>query len=364
MQARQPRPGLGTLLVLAVGGCAEPSTSALPAPGHYGLVESGSSGALRGSLVVESDWRGRPSAQVELAGEHWLTPGTVSATVEHGELGGAPATWLAFVVRTAVGEAEAVGRVQGRSFVVPLGARPGEHELSLQLTDLDEGAVPVPAREQVRAELAELEAGWAAGRLRVIDERDGLVGEIILQGSLPPLVAVYDRHWLSPGALPVPAARVDEGGDMLLRFPVEPSIEGEQALLRVNVPTQQVVVPLGAAPEPDERRLGLAVGAVSDTERAAARAQARAIADQEEQAFLADLGPRLVEALRQPSGPGCRALGTLPSHWSLLTAGYTLQTTVTEGACTVWLVPEVEQHRRRHRLRAVAGGAVEISGPD
>jgi hypothetical protein len=300
---------------------------------------------------------------VELAGERWLTPGTVSAAVEHGELGGAPATWLAFPVRTAVGEAEAVGRIQGRSFVVPLGARPGEHELSLQLAPLEHGAVPVPSRDEVRSELAVLEEGWAAGRLRLIDEVDGLVGEIILQGSLPPLVAVYDRHWLSPGAVPVPAARVDEGGDMLLRFPVEPSIEGEQALLRVNVPTQRVVVPLGPAPDPVERQLQLAVGAVSDGERDAARARARSIADREEQHFLNDLAPRLIEALRPETGPGCRPVGSLPSHWSLLTAGYSLQTSVTEGACTVWLVPEVEQHRRRHRVRAVAGGAVEIIGP-
>ncbi len=364
--------GHGGLLLLGLAGCAPPPPSGLPAAGRHPLTVPGTAAtesAAAGQLVVGADWRGRPTAKLRLVGPTWMTPGLVTARIESGELGGAPVSWLHFPLRTAVGEAEAVLRVQGASALLPLGARPGEHEVALRIGPA--GALPPVDAGPTEARLADLAAAWGLGRFRLLapgagpDATEGLVGEVLLQGELPPLVAVYDGLWLSPGPVPVPALREDQGGDMVLGFPVEPALQGEQGLLRVNVPTQTVTVPLGPTPDPQERQLILAPGEVSDEERAIARARARRAADLAEQAWLEEVGPRLAAALQAPEGGGCRPLDSLGPDWGLVTAGYELTTTVApEGAgCVLWIEPVVEQHRRRLRAELRPGAPPVLTAP-
>ena len=346
--------------------CGEPVPSGLPAPGAYALASIEAPQERWGSLTVTRSWRGAPGARLELVGPSWMTPGPVTARLEHGELGGAPVSWLAFPLRTAVGEAEAVAQIQGQSLVLPLGARPQEHEQALRI-------VPEPAAglawrheaEAVQRSLDTLERGWAQGRIQLIDTAGELVGEVLMMGEHPPLIAVYDHQWMTPGEGTVPAGRAEEGGDLLLSFPVEPSLEGEQGLVRINIPSQELVVPLGPAPVPEERHLALRMGEVDAETRARARARARQQADREERAYLQELAPQLSAALMPgEAGADCAPAGSLAAHWELLLAGYDLQLGRDTGGCAVWVAPTVEQHRRRHRMELGSDGRVEIIGPD
>ena len=72
------------------------------------------------------------------------------------------------------------------------------------------------------------------------------MGDVQFAGSSPTTIAVYDSWWLTPS--PVEAQRLDDGTDIVLAFAAEPSILGDSASLRFNVPTGQVVVPTGPVP--------------------------------------------------------------------------------------------------------------------
>ena len=76
---------------------------------------------------------------------------------------------------------------------------------------------------------------------------------------MSPLRFKFDPFWLSDGL--VSAERFDEGPDIVLLFPVEPSFEGENGLLRLNTILHEVVVPTSDVPSDLDRRLLLVPGA-------------------------------------------------------------------------------------------------------
>ena len=289
--------------------------------------------------------------RVGLWGPTWGTPGVVTAEVEEGEGG---LFWLTFPLLTGLGEGMASMRLQGSEVVLPLGGRAGEFDAVLVARPPDAGGHPATRRAELDAGLAErLDAEQAAWALGTFQLRDGeqLVGEIQLRGEEPPWVRVYDAFWLTPE--PVVAQMASDGGDLLLSFPVEPQLEGELGLLRVNVASRAVVVPQDLRPHPGDRRLELVPGVVQAPERDQAIDAARGGADAAEEALLRERVPLLAAAAGRADG-GCRGLDELDPAWSLLLRGYEVQILAEDSGCTVVIEPEAAQHHRRFRGRIPA----------
>ena len=151
------------------------------------------------------------------------------------------------------------------------------------------------------------------------------------------------------------AARADDGADLLLAFPVEPSLGGEQALLRLNVPTGVVVVPTGEIPDAMDRRLHLVPGEVDEDSRAAQVAAARAAAEQAEEQQLSRLLPQLAR-LAQTADGRCLAPGDVDPAWPVLLAGYSARVLPEADRCVVEIEASPVQHGRRFRGVADANG--------
>jgi hypothetical protein len=285
-----------------------------------------------------SSWGG--GVRVGMWGPSWTTGDRVTASAEQTD----GVTWLHFPIQTGLGEGMMVLRLQGDDATVPFGARPGEFELTLAPSpgtpDPDEITA---ARSAASAGVAREAEAWRRGAFLL---RDGTrtVGEVRFQGEGgPPLVSVHDLSWLTPE--PAVARRLDDGGDLLLQFPFEPTLESEEALLRINLLSRQAVVPSGPVPDPSlDRRLLLVPGALSDTGREAAVASAVAEADTAEGALLDEQLPMLLRAARSA---GCPTLAELGEPWTLVFKGYDVDIVASSAGCRVRLVPELEQHRRR-----------------
>lgn len=298
----------------------------------------------RGVLAVVSPSAGGcggGATTVEMYGPSWTTGGPVPAEVEHTPEG---VSWLRFPISTGLGDGSLVLRLQGEDAVIPFGARPGEFSLTLARSDdLPDEAERAAAAEAAAAAVEREASAWREGRF-LLKDRASTVGEIRFHGEGPPMVSVHDVSWLTPE--PVAARRKDDGGDLLLQFPVEPALESEEALLRVNLLSRQVVVPTGPVPDPVvDRRLLLVPGALTAPQRAAAVEAAVAEADAMEEAFLAEQLPLLVQASREA---GCAPLAQLGPPWTLNFKGYDVEIVKrNEESCVALAVPELEQHRRR-----------------
>lgn len=261
--------------------------------------------------------------------------------------------WLDFPLSTGVGEAAAVMRLEGRQAVLPLGARAGEFEVVLALDEgVPDPAVLAEARDRSETSLEAAQRAWRAGAFLLTDvsgeHGPRVVGEVRLRGALPPWVAVYDETWLTP--MPVIADRFDDGGDLVLDFPVEPSLGGEHARIRINVALGEVVLPTDRVPQPEDRRLRLDPGEVDESERDRRIHDAEARADDLEAVWIAEKGVSLARAARSPDG-SCRAPGQVDPGWPLLLAGYDVSVVAEDGACVVEVEPTVPQHLRRWRGR-------------
>ena len=292
-----------------------------------------------GQLSPAAGGCGGEGLQIMLWGPTWGTAGAVRA--EASEESGV--IWVSFPIQTGVGEGVAALRIQGDDVRMPLGARSGEFDLVLTKTSGRAKQDDLLQAEEVSvAGIAHEQAAWQAGLFLLMDGEER-VGEVVLRGESPPMVSVHDLTWLTPE--PVVAARADDGGDLLLVFPVEPTLEDEEALLRINVLTRQVVVPSQAIPAPVDRRLMLAPGSLSDAEREQAVADAVAAADAAERAWLYEAVPGLARKARRSGG--CASWEEMPAEWRLMLAGYEVEITESDGECALDIAPDWSQHRRR-----------------
>ena len=299
--------------------------------------------AVSGQIRPMSTGCGADGVQVGLWGPTFGTDGMVSAQVsqetEDGPL------WLSFPLQTGVGEGVAALRIQGADIQLPLGARSGEFDLVLEHQEAQLPAEEIAAQSDAAAQrLVAEQALWRAGDFLLMDG-ESVVGTVRLRGEEPPMVSVHDITWLTPQ--PVIASRADDGGDLLLAFPVEPTLEDEEALIRINVVSREVVVPSQATPAPIDRRLRLEPGVLSEEERAAAVLAAAAAADDAERAWLEEAVPGLARLARRSGG--CAEWGDMPEEWRLMLAGYEVEIQEATGGCSIEIVPEWSQHRRRFR---------------
>jgi hypothetical protein len=156
---------------------------------------------------------------------------------------------------------------------------------------------------------------------------------------------------------PVVAASRDDGGDVSLVFPVEPSLNGEEGELRINVATSAVVVPSGARPNAADRVLRLSVGTVDETTERALRGAAIAQANERERGVVEAWGPQLADVL---TGDGlCLETTTLDKEWSVLLRGYVVTPMWKEAGCQVAVRPKREQHGRRFRGTFASDGVAK-----
>ncbi len=301
------------------------SRQTLAGEGVVAVLEPGGSGC------------GRAAQRVGVWGPDWGTDGLVAAA---GAIDG-DVQWLVFPIQTGVGEAEAALRMQGEDVRLPLGARPGEFAIPLHATPLTDEALAAHA-DRAAAQRELIAESWRKGRFLLMDGEE-VVGEIALRGEEPPMVSVHDITWLTPE--PVVAARLDDGGDLLLEFPVEPALEDESGLLRVNVLSRQVSVPVGAVPSAMDRLLRLEPGALTEAERQRAVQAAIEQSDAMEAAWLRE--QLAILARQSRTAEGCRPIEEAGEAWAMVLAGYIARVVPEGEGCAVEVTPEIVQHRRR-----------------
>ncbi len=303
---------------------------------------------------------GDPVTSVTLFGPGLSTAGPVPAEVSAAE--GQP-TWLYFPLQTAVGEGRAALRLQGAEAMLPLGARAGEFDVHLALDDGPADPAALSAtRQQAEASLRDSAAAWGEGVFRLEDPAAPadarLVGELIFRPDGPAMVAVYDRYWWTGGV--VAADRVDDGPDIVLAFVAEPTLQGEEAMLRVNVPTATAVVPADRLPTELDRHLAVVPGAVAADERDAAMQRVRLASIAQEREALDALGSRLAVRALQADGR-CAALADQPQSVRDLLAGYDVEIVADAGGCVVDVEPTRRQHRRRVAARVGPDGIIDAA---
>ena len=281
------------------------------------------------------------SVRVGLWGRGVSTEGEVLASMGEGEEG---TIWLNFPVQTGLGTAVAAIRLQGDSAILPLGSRPGEFEVHMSKSDLDGDAVARQARQAAEQLEREVEY-WRQGSFLLVSD-DGAVGEIRFRGDRAPIVSVHDAMWLTPR--PVEATMQSKGAEIMVGFTAEPSLRGEDSLLRINVPERSVVVPLGPVPVAEERTFRLEPGELTDAQRRTAIESAVEKADMLEKRFVEGLAPKLSAASGVEEG-ACLQLPQLAEEWSMMVEGYDVQLEPTESGCSVGIEPSRPQHGRRFR---------------
>jgi len=314
----------------------------LEGPGITGLV------LADGSAGCTSD-----SVRVGLWGPSFATSGTVPALVVPPEPDAGPeeAMWLDFPLQTPLGEAWARLRVAQPLSTLPLGVRDGEHFV---LLDTAPGTLSVGTVETARARseegVAAASASWTAGRFLLQEPTASgsvaTVGEVHFQGDGPAHIAVFDDSWLTEGM--VVARPRPDGPELVVDFPVEPSLQGEEARVRFNPLLSRAVVPLDAVPSSADRILDLVPGSLGDDRRGELIAAAREAADTAEHAWLHETLAPLLRGV-EPTARGCGTVSDLSPASPLLFRGYVIELVEEEGVCVAQVEPEIVQHRRRFR---------------
>lgn len=314
----------------------------LDGPGITGLV------LTEGSAGCASD-----SVRVGLWGPSFATSGVVPALVvpPGADAGLEEAMWLDFPLQTPLGEAWARLRVAEPLSTLPLGVRDGEHFV---LLDTGPGTLSVDALEAARARseegVAAAAASWTAGRFLLQEPSASgamaTVGEVHFQGDGPARIAVFDESWLTEG-LVATRSRPD-GPELVVDFPVEPSLQGEEARVRFNPLLSRAVVPLDAVPSSADRILELVPGSLGEDRRGELILSARQEADAAEIAWLNETLAPLLRGV-EPTTGGCGTVSDLSPASTLLFRGYVVELVEDEGACVARVEPEVVQHRRRFR---------------
>ena len=334
---------LAVVVVLGCGGDDPAPSARLPA-GVWALEGEGVLGELRGD-----------SCTISLAGPGWSTAGAApcEVVVEGAE------TWLYAPVISGFGEAVAAARLHDGQLTLPSAGLAGD--LTLTRTPGPADAARLAAALQAsQAAQAETALAWERGVFRLHDGGGQLVGALAFEPDGVVNVEVYDTSWMSSGPQRV---RLGEDGPLLVvSFPVEPSVEGEAGLLRVNRLNGAVTVATGPTVSPGDRRLHLVGGAVSPAEREAARAQAVTTSLTQEEEVLRALLPEIVGFV---GALGCPAMP--PPSVRLWLPGYIIAGEPVEGAgrdgetaCVVSVEPSPPQHQRRLSARATDGGPIEL----
>lgn len=344
-----------TLLCLSLlPGCSTDSSSPSLPKGSWKLTGK----ETLGELVVRSG-----EVTLSLWGRGWCTPPSTRLTLESetpsdpNSLANTPTVhwgWVPVTTGMGAGELAVAIHMQERYLIVPLGARAGEIDLKLMM---EEGSVPDKDRsiEESRCAsgLEKLTSVWLDGRFRVHNELDQLAGSLQLHGQNAPILEFYDPSMATDG--PVPARQQVDGPDIVLTFPVEPSLMGEPGQIRVNIPTGRVVIPAGPEPTSLDRWWRLKPGMVAPDEAEKQREKATRESVQRERESIARMGSRLAtDATRRrqkDNSTTCPAFDQMGDAWHKMLEDYDVSLIPVKQGCQVELVPRTVQHTRRLKVR-------------
>ncbi len=301
--------------------CSRPPPAPdLPA-GSWLLEAEGVTGSLR---------IGPEACRISLDGGAWGTLGEVRCRA-HAEQG-----WMVFPVVTALGEADAVARWDEQALVLPLGSREGEFEVSLlrrEGTGDARGVDPLLLEGE--------RAAWERGLFRL---EGAFAGEL----SLPrwTLDLAGPTLWTEEPEL---VELVEQGMDLLIEVPAEPSVDGTPTRLRINRVLRRGVLPAQAQPSELDLAFRLEPGPWSarDADRTSARQRSLDLERERLEQLAVELRPGL-------GGP-CPE--RVPAGLSQALWGYALRFEGSE--CALVLEPEPPQHGRRLAVRIEASGIAE-----
>ena len=289
--------------------------------------------------------------QIELAlfTEHTSTNGLVEATVE--TLDGTH--WLRFPIQSGFGDGQASIRLQGREAYLPLGARFNEFGIRMRIHSdqtLSDEELKV-AHEAWKKRQAIDNQVWMQGSFLLYSDQKP-VGTVQLLPDEPAEIRVFDSFWLSDGQ--VSAERFDEGPDIMLLFPVEPSFEGEDGLLRINTILQEVVVPTSDVPSDLDRRLKLLPGVFKESDVLPLIEASIEEANQLEAQLILRDGIQLSRWASQSDG--CASFDDWVMNSGYDWMGYEVKIVHENNECVVYVKGDPEQHRRRFSGKITKNG--------
>ena len=302
---------------------------------------------IGGIRHVRAGWNHQ--IEVALFTEHASTDGYVVASVTSEN----ETHWLRFPIQTGFGEAQASIRVQGKEAYLPLGARFNEFGIRMRALN---GQLPSEDEVKRAAEAWQIRHerdhnAWMQGSFLLVSEQK-TVGTVQLLPDEPAEIQVFDSFWLSDGL--VSAERFDEGPDIVLLFPVEPSFEGENGLLRLNTILHQVVVPTSDVPSDLDRRLLLVPGALNNEAANSLIEASIEEADRLEKELVVRDGIQLSRWATKPDG--CASFDDWVMNSGYDWMGYSVQIAQENNDCVVTVKGDPEQHRRRFSGKITRNG--------
>ena len=151
-------------------------------------------------------------------------------------------------------------------------------------------------------------------------------------------IDVFDGTWYTSS--PQNFEKELEGGDILLRFDVEPSFQGEQALLRCNIVKREVTVPSSIIPSGLDRRLYL-MEATIDLDLQKYKKEAQIQAMKTESLWITENAISLQKSLQNDC--------TSWKNQNILDSwlGYRFEMQKAVNGCQIQVIPDPPQHRRR-----------------
>lgn len=245
--------------------------------------------------------------------------------------------------------------------VLPLGSRPGEHELSLTVDpQMPASSVVNTAMKSSATTLSASQVLWSHSVFR-LEESGELVGEVFLPSGGPPELQLYSSRWMTRGR--VKAALAEKGPDLWLSFDIMPALKAESGLLILNRATNRGVLPLSESPVPGEQSFELVDGTVSVQEREAAIASGMDAALLMEGAVMERLAQ---ESFERAVAMNCPPWAQIEDHESSLAfgfEGYAVSTQKEGDDCVLSLEPRPIQLGRRLAIRVRPEGVESVARP-
>ena len=250
--------------------------------------------------------------------------------------------WAFFDIETAMDTAQAALRIQGSEARLPLGARRGEFDLVFEMKpstkqkqDIDISIEKNTLQRQQHIE--NQRQFWSLQKHVLVEQIQNtpqIVGIIDWEQEQ---IDVFDATWYTSS--PQNFEKELEGGDILLRFDVEPSFQGEQALIRCNIIKREVTIPSSIIPSVLDRRLYLMEPTI-DLDLQLYKKEAQMKAKEAEYLWITENAHMLQQSLQND----CMSWKdqSILDSW----LGYRFETKKTTEGCHIEIIPDPPQHQR------------------
>ena len=250
--------------------------------------------------------------------------------------------WAFFDIETAMDTAHAALRIQGSEARLPLGARRGEFDLVFEIKPSTKQKQEIDLfietnLSQQQQNIAHQREFWSLQKHVLVEHIQNTTQIVGLIDWEQDQIDVFDPTWYTSS--PQNFEKELEGGDVLLRFDVEPSFQGEQALIRCNIIKREVTIPSSIIPSVLDRRLYL-MEATIDLDLQLLKKEAQSKAKEAEYLWITENAPLLQQSLQDDC--------TSWKDQSILDSwlGYRFETKKTNEGCHIEIIPDPPQHQR------------------